>query len=181
MFSPVDKFLSSVNYIVPHWLPELWRSFRAKVKHRKHSLKWCLPKLCLETQRGRPETIWLKSGWQADKWFCWKVDHQTHILNHPSTLGGDGGQTTMPMNIWEVRMCVKVCVAQAGGTDFWDESFSRRVRAFNAARRTFFLLEKRKAFILRHSQEALENPQPGRSYLLGGFSEKAAWFRTSAT
>lgn len=166
--------LSSVNGIVPHWLPELWWSFWAKVKYREHSLKWRLPKLCLETQRGRPEMIWLKSSWQVDEWFCWKVDHQTHILNMPSTLGGDGGQITLSMNIWEVRMCVEVCVEQAGRTDFWDESVtvSRRIRAFDAARRTFFLLKKRKAFIPRHSQEALENPQPGLSSPAGQIFRK---------
>lgn len=82
------------------------RSFQAKVKYFEFCLKWRLPKLNVETQRGGPEMICPKLTWQVDEQFGWKCDHPIHNFNQASFLRGDGGQIALYMNmgvnIWEV-------------------------------------------------------------------------------
>lgn len=124
-----------------------------------------------------------KLTWHVDERFCWRFDHQIHILNQLSALGS-GGRITLPMNmdfIFERWECVcKLAYSRQEEKNqalFWANHslFYRRIKAAGAARRTFFSFHTKKAFILQCSQEALVNLQARVSNRLGGFLEKAAW------
>ena len=100
------------------------------------------------TQRGSPEMIFQKLTWHIDEWFCWKYDHQIHILNQLSASRSDGGWIIPSMNtdliLKECKCALQLVWGRQEENDFRgsvlakSDTVSRRIKAVGSARRTFF-------------------------------------------